>query len=267
MRAQRRAQSVADAAALAGAQQLPDQAAAVGNVDNSALQNSWTGTPLQSLFPDPSTIKVVAQDDVSGLFAPLAGMFSISIGAQATARIGTSTSLANVVPLALRCQLIAPSKCDPWSMESVAGFTYTQNDPASTLEPLQLPLPNGQSWNTGRFNRYTACDAANPSNRCNAAPANAPATYLPFDRNGNQVRNALGNGGTHLVPVFDGITNGEYHVVGWAAVTFSNASGQGQTATVDVTFHHFFLDGRSLPSIAQPVAAQDFGVKAIALTG
>jgi Flp pilus assembly protein TadG len=269
MRAQRRAQSVADAAALAGAQQLPDQAAAVGNVDNSALQNSWTGTPLQSLFPDPSTIKVVAQEDVSGLFAPLAGMFSISIGAHASARVGVSATLPNVAPIALKCQLQIPPACDPWTNGATQQFTFIRGDNTSTLMPVQLPLSSG-GWNNNAFRTYSACDARNPSpSACNDEPALAPASYLPFDTPAAQVVDAINGGGSalRLVPIFNGVTTGQFDVVGFAAVTMANATSNGQTATVDVTFERLFVDGRSLPSIAQPVAAQDFGVKAIALTG
>ena len=268
MRAQRRAQSVADAAALAGAQKLPDQAAAVGTVDNSALQNNWTGTALQSLFPDSSTIDVVAHDDVPGLFAPLAGMFSISIGAHATARVGVSASLPNVAPIALQCQLQVPPNCDAWSDGQTQQFTFVRGNAASTLMPVQLPLAG--NWNNNAFRTYSACDARNPTPAdCNDEPATAPTSYLPFDTPAAQVEDAINGGGTalHLVPIFNGITTGEYDVVGFAVVTFANANSAGQQATVDVTFHRLFVDGRSLPSSSQPVAAQDFGVKAIALTG
>jgi hypothetical protein len=268
MRAQRNAQSIADAAALAGAQQLPDQAAAVGSVGNSALQNNWTGRPLQSLFPASSTITVVAHDDVSGVFAPLAGMFSISLGAQATARVGVSAMLPNVAPIALKCQLQIPPDCDPWTSGTTQQFTFIRGDDTSTLMPVQLPLPGG--WNNNRFRTYSACDARNPSPPdCNAEPASAPASYLPFDTPAAQVVAAVDGGGTalHLVPIFNGITTGQFDVVGFAVVTFANATSTGQTATVDVTFQRLFVNGRSLPSSTQPVAAQDFGVKAIALTG
>jgi Flp pilus assembly protein TadG len=271
MRAQRRAQSVADAAALAGAQQLPDQAAAAGTVDSSAVQNNWSGTPLQSLFPDGSTIKVVARDDLAGFFAPVAGIFSISIGAQATARAGVSASLPNVAPIALQCQLQVPPDCDPWSDGQTQQFTFIRGDETSTLMPVQLPLSSG-AWNNNAFRTFSACDARNPAPaECNGEPATAPALYLPFDTPAAQVLDAINGGGTalHLVPIFNGITTGEYNVVGFAVVTFANATltTSPPQATVDVTFHRLFVDGRSLPSSAQPVAAQDFGVKAIALTG
>ena len=269
MRAQRRAQSVADAAALAGAQQLPDQSAALGMVDSSALENSWSGTPLQSQFPDSSTIEVDAHDDVAGLLAPVAGIFRVSIGAQATARVGVSASLPNVAPIALRCRPALPPACDPWSDGETHPFTFIRNDDTSTLMPVQLPLSSG-GWNNNAFRGYSACDARNPTpTDCNDTPATAPAAYLPFDTPAAQVVDAINGGGgaLHLVPIFNGVTTGEFDVVGFAAVTFANATSIGQQATVDVTFHRFFVDGRALPSRPQPVAAQDFGVKAIALTG
>ena len=269
MQTQRRAQSVADAAALAAVQDLPDQSAAAGDVASSAVQNSWTGSPLQPSFPDPSTVQVVAQHDVSGFFAPLAGVFDLTITTQARASVGTPASIANVAPIGVRCN----ASCTAWTGSDTFRFVRRTPD-ANTLAPLRLPGVQDRN----DFRTFVTCDVQNPDSSCNPAVADAPAWYDLLDlRNGNgngngaagQLRAALqrAEGPLHLIPVFDGYSSvSGYHVVGWAVGTFSVDPGGGPTVTLTVTFRRMIVDGTSLPSGTGPKPA-DFGVRAIALTG
>jgi Flp pilus assembly protein TadG len=268
MRAQRHAQSVADAAALAAAQQLPDQSAAAGEVGSSALQNSWSGPPLQSAFPDASTIKVVAQQDVSGLFAPLAGIFDISISAHASASVQSPASIVDVAPVALKCN----ASCSAWTNGIPFTFTFDQDNP-DTNSMTAVELPGIQNRND--FQTFVQCDAQHPTSAsCNSTTATAPTWYAPLvlgpgNSQGARLRTDLtqAEGSVHLVPVFDDYSNTKgYHVIGWAAGTFSVHNGGGQTATMDVTFQKLVVDGRALELGAQSTAT-DFGVRAIALTG
>jgi len=266
MQTQRRAQSVADAAALAGAQELPDQPSAEGEVANSATQNDWSGSPLETAFPDPSTIQVVAKQDVAGLFAPLAGVFNLTIETQARASVGTPATIANVAPVALRCD----ASCSPWS--GTDTFTYADPDtPAgNTLAPVQLPGVTKQL----DFRKYLQCDVQNPDSNCNPSVARAPASYDPLSLNLNQVRTSLENAdGTsvHLFPVYDSFSDTDgYHVVGWAVGTFTVEPSVGppgrSPVRLDVTFTRIVVDGTSLASGNGPKPT-DFGVRAIALTG
>ena len=266
LQTRQRAQSVADAAALAGAQELPDSAAATDEVANAAQENSWDGAPLEPSFPDASTIQVVASKDVSGFFAPLAGLFDLTITTKARASVGAPASIADLSPVAIECN----ASCTAWT--GTASFTYA--DPgtpaANTLTPLELPGVGKQV----DFRKFVQCDAGNPDASCNPAAASAPASYTPLTLNVNQVRTSLQNLDTsalHLVPVFDGYSSTDgYHVVGWAVGTFQlepSSGPPGQSpVTLDVTFRRLVVDGTSLPS-GTGSKPTDFGVRAIALTG
>jgi hypothetical protein len=267
-RAQRRAQSVADAAALAAAQDLPDTTAATQTALDSAQQN-WPGIPDPTVqFPAAGTIEVVAQHDVAGTFAPLAGLFSLKITARASASLGIPTQLDAVAPLAVACQ--DPS-CDPWDPTRSYVLTYDRRDPGgSTLAPVALP-----GVTNGNFRRFVSCDASTPrSSDCNQSLASAPSSYTRLNRPAAQVRGGIddGNSATHLVPVFDRFSGGSYHVVGWAAATLSVLAFQGQTVQVRATFERFYVDSK-LPGVAWLSSGGtggtifDFGVRALALTG
>jgi Flp pilus assembly protein TadG len=265
MQTQRRAQSVADAAALAGVQELPLQSAVTDEVANSATQNDWSGSPLQTTFPDPSTVQVVAKQDVTGLFAPLAGVFNLTIQTQARASVGTPATIANVAPVGVKCDV----GCQAWSGSGT--FTFNRTTPgANTLAPLQLPGVQSRS----DFQTFVQCDAQSPNGSCNDASATAPTSYpllvlgpgnSPAGRLRADLRRAEGS--VHLIPVFDSYSSTDgYHVVGWAVGTFSVASGGGQTVTLTITFQRMVVDGTSLVSGNGPKPI-DFGVRAIALTG
>ena len=88
LRAQRQTQSVTDAAALAGVQELPfDQASAAAHAIDIGQQN-WPGVAIDApSFPDASTIEVAAHHDVPGFFSTLAGIFNVTVHARAEARV------------------------------------------------------------------------------------------------------------------------------------------------------------------------------------
>jgi len=266
MRTRQRAQSVADAAALAGAQELPDQSAAASEAASSAVQNNWLGSPLQSGFPDQSTIQVDASQDVSGLFAPIVGVFNLTIEAHARASVGAPATVTNVAPVGLKCN----ASCTEWN--GTDSFTFNRNTPGSnTLAPLQLPGVR----NRNDFTTFVQCDVQNPSQgTCNQADATAPLSYAPLvlgrgNAQAGRLRSALqaAEGPVHLIPVFASYSSSNgYDVVGWAVGTFSVEQGGGQNVTLDVTFQRMIVDGTSLVSGNGPKPS-DFGVRAIALTG
>jgi hypothetical protein len=85
--------------------------------------------------------------------------------------------------------------------------------------PVQLPLAG--NWNNNAFRTYSACDARNPTPAdCNDEPAYGagPLTCRSTRHAGRLLEDAINGGGTalHLVPIFNGITTGEYDVVGFA---------------------------------------------------
>jgi Flp pilus assembly protein TadG len=284
MHTQRDAQSVADAAALAGVQRLPvSQQDALDAVQQSVAANGWAGT-LSSFVSagDPSTIQVDTHQPVTGFFEPIAGVFDLTITTHARATYGPPASLANVIPVAVRCS----SGCGAWVPGVPVSFTYRRRAPdTSTFAPVQLPDVNDRN----DFKKYVQCDPENIGGNCNSTKVTAPGSYdrllLGNCDNGNgQGGNGQGNCGeagrvradlgkaegmAHYLPVFDSYSPVDgYHVVGWAEVdSFTVDPGGGRVVTINVTFKNdVIVKGTSLPSRAAQ-KPDDFGLRAFALTG
>ena len=179
MRIKQRAQSVADAAALAGAQELPDGAAAKAEVVDSASLNNW---PVDSnslqYSVSPEAIAVRTQEQVQGVFAPLAGVFNLTISTGAHARVGAPATIANVAPVGLKCN----ASCSEWN--GTDTFTFNRTTPGTnSLAPLSLPGVKNQN----DFRAFVQCDVQNPSQgTCNQANATAPLSYQPLALGGQR---------------------------------------------------------------------------------
>lgn len=102
MRAQRDLQAVADAAALAGAQALPEDSgtAAALAAEYTTKNSSLAGSPEVS-FPDGSTIRVRVERDAPGVFARLFSIDSVNVSAAATARSQNPSEARFTAPIAV----------------------------------------------------------------------------------------------------------------------------------------------------------------------
>jgi Putative Flp pilus-assembly TadE/G-like len=105
-RADRKLQATADAAALAGAQGLPDdqgEAAALaldyGNRNGGGVAGG--GVTFQTTVLPNDTIKVHAQKPMPGFFAKAFGIASVTVGADARARTGAMSSAKWAAPVAV----------------------------------------------------------------------------------------------------------------------------------------------------------------------
>ena len=281
--AQRRAQSVADAAALAAASVLIDNpGAAPGTVTTVADQN-WPGARVSlPTPPSPTSITVLARPPVNGVVSPF-GHLTPDISAAATASIQVPAQLSAVAPIVVVCS----GWCDTntrWSASNYpltwkdgvthVSFHYVARNPSgSTFAPIRL---NGVT--TRNFGTLVTCDATAPSSStCNKNSAMAPGSWGQFClrnncRDANRVANALSGAAdgqtVHLVAIANGYSGGAYQVVGWGAGTFSNVSRSGQRVDFDVTFldHTLLVDGKWVDA-APSGDVGDFGIRAIALTG
>jgi len=276
--AQRRAQSVADAAALAAAPQLLEDPSGVPATVDAVASRNWSGVQVTN-SQTATAITVVAKPPVNGVLSPFGHMLGLNITASATASIQAPAEMNAVAPIVVVCS----GWCDTntrWSTDLWIGravpFTYFTGDPGnSSFAPIQMP-----GVTTGNFARLVSCDATAPSSAaCNRNSATAPGSYgricLRTTGNGacrgaNQLRNALSgaaDGTVHLVAIASGYSGGRFDVVGWGAGTFTNVSRTGQRVDLEVTFldQPLLVDGKWVQVGAS--SAGDFGVRAIALTG
>ena len=111
-RAQRQLQTAADAAALAGVQEMPNQSSASSLATSYANTNAAGATKVIT-FPtsgagncpagtgSTDTVNVCLSKPAQGVFSKLYGLASITVHAHARARVGSPGSLKNVAPVAV----------------------------------------------------------------------------------------------------------------------------------------------------------------------
>jgi hypothetical protein len=286
IRAQRQAQAVADAAALAGAQELPDQTAALQRRDEYAQLN-WPGVDLSaSPSPDSDSIEVRVRHDAPGLFSRLVGLLNVRVGADATARIEVPNELNAIAPLALECQ----SNCNPWSLSvQDYDFGFVDGDPDGSglpfgvrpLGPVRLP---GVGNSDSSFDQWVQCDPRTPDDdaTCNPAPASTSTDYRRITSiDAGDLRDALqavGSSSPRLVAVFDDYSsfNDDYHIVGWATAYVENVTYRPERrrrgrvvrparTIVSIRFEPLLVTSSWMSDDGTGGNPNDFGVRAVGL--
>jgi hypothetical protein len=297
-RADRHAQTAADAAALAGAQELPDR----GNAEDLAHEY-WLKNPDDSTigdtldFTDPAepeyqiTVKVTRKAD--GFFAKIFDIDSVKVAAEAQAQVTAPLSMKNVAPIAVKdtaaCTVEDPDCFGPSNPVTV---NFDESDIASSLMGLINVKCNsdfssgcGPGETGGREEEdMIKCDPQTPDKGCNSAvlPSNkwygvkTGGTYGPIEHGLNY---AAAKGTTLLFPVFDkscpgdpscGPNDKSFHIIGWAAFVIEPdgvnwPGGDKKVRTLTGYFTTFIAtdlaSGGSLPD-----HASDFGVHVITLT-
>jgi hypothetical protein len=96
-------QTVADSAALSGAQELPDAAdagqAAIDYAEMQGVSSEFVTVEVKDTFVSNDTIRVTAADmDRPTFFAGIFGVNSTAVGADATAMVGSPDGYSNIVP-------------------------------------------------------------------------------------------------------------------------------------------------------------------------
>jgi len=99
-------QEIADSSALAGAQELPDATnatqVAIEYAEMHGIASDSLTVSIQDTFVPNDTISVIAADmDKPSFFAGIFGVDSTSVGANATAIVGSPGGYSNVVPFGI----------------------------------------------------------------------------------------------------------------------------------------------------------------------
>jgi len=279
-RSQRDLQAVADAAALAGAQSLPDDpSAAASQAMANANKNGFTlssgGITISSNIRPNDTIKVHVGRTAPSFFSKLLGVSGANVGANATADAENLSEARYVAPIAVDYQhpLLGCSKgggaiaCNP---------TYGVQ---TTLNLVDLHAGGGGSC-AGNFGLL---DLSNSNGSVGSGDLSdwiidGYSDALPLgDYDGvpstkyhdSQFRNALDiRAGTVLLfPVYDKITgpgsNAKYHVIGWVGFVVTSFDTQSSNGTLTGSFTKFIAQGLDSSDPSQT----DFGVKKVSLVG
>jgi len=260
-RTQRQVQTAADAAALAGAQNLPIDQTGARSTAISYAQKNFSGIAAPTItFPSAAEIDVVAAKPVNGIILPA---LNATARAHARAQVSAPSSLKNVAPIAVykdyACIVTNPT-C--FGQTVVLGF-----DDDNPLDPTKskfglLDLDRDGSAGTGDMKNWL--DNGYPD----FLPINTIYPPANGEKNGikSQLQSAADAHRVLLFPVYDTATVPGYHVIGWAAFVIDNI---GKWAGKEhVLTGHFVTFLATDLAAGNPITdpSLDFGVHVITLT-
>lgn len=271
-RADRERQATADAAALAGAQELPDDpAAAISSALEYAGRNgggvSAADVQITTRARTNDTITVTARGTAQGVFSRLFGIFSVEVAARASSRSAVLTGARSAAPIGvnddhplLRC---APTPCfgDSTTLElanlKVAGsadaagsFGIVNLDPQATAP---ASTPTVADWIRNGY------DGILPLGDYRAG------TGAKFNSSDVEAALAERTGDELLLPVYSTVagsgSNAMYTVIGWVGFVVTGFTGSGDSGTLTGFFTRVTWDGLESTNAAAP----DFGARTILL--
>jgi Flp pilus assembly protein TadG len=279
-RAQRATQSTVDASALAGAEALPQdpsKAAALAISYGSKNGGGVAGANISfsSTYKANDTITVKMTKPADGFFSKIFGIFSVTVGAHASAIAGVPSAAQYVAPIVVRithpdltgaaCGQATPPTPNPcYGPNNVTTIPLNKNGAPGAFDLLNLNQgqTNGTvgastmaSWIEDGFNKFL------PLGGYFSDPG---AKY-----NGNEIDNALdARIGTELLfPVYDTLvsqgSNASYHVIGWVGFHLQAGQLQGNSGFLTGYFTRVIWKGIVPTPNASP--SPDLGDYSIAL--
>jgi Putative Flp pilus-assembly TadE/G-like len=270
---QRKLQTAADAAALAGAQHLPTEQSEARTVALDYAQKNYDGIPVPEVdFPDAGTINVSATAQAPGIFARIVDIDEVIVRAEAQARVFAPAQLKDVAPIGVHKD-IACIVTDPTCFGQQKTLTFDEDSPfdptKSKFGLLDLDRDGSagagdmKDWLENGYTDFLPIDEDYP-------PANGEKNGIKSLLEAIAKQNADAEEPDKrvlLFPVFDyANASTGYHVIGWAAFVIDEV---GQW-----TGHDHELTGHFVTFIATDLAAgnpitdpdTDFGVHVITLT-
>jgi hypothetical protein len=273
-RTDRRLQQTADAAALAGAQMLPnDPSAARSTALSYANQNGGdvqsADIVITSTFNANDTISVKAAKTDPGFFAKLFGMNTADIKADAKARTDSPLQARHVAPMVVHCNHPKIQNCD--------GNGSPQFGPGNSTKMLYDNM--GAPGAFGMLNLDGGGGTPGTS-------VQAEWILHGFDKNlplgdyksnpgakfsSSEIQGALNDrlGTVLLFPVFrtlDGTgSNAEYDIIGWIGFHLTGYEMHGHNAELEGYFTEFIAQG--ILATSGSGIPPTFGVKSIQLIG
>jgi hypothetical protein len=264
-KAQRDAQVAADAAALAGAQALPeDSASAKALAADYAVKNGGglTKSDVTASVVPGDTIEVEVHREAPGFFAKIFGIKKTGIAAKASARAANPAEAKWVAPVVvhhLHPDLHSFGK--PTTIELADLHKPGGGDAAGAFGLIKLLRDGNGSvgadelaeWVERGFDQYM------PLGKYYSVPSSM--------FNSSQFRNAMDfrMGDDLLFPIYRTIlksgSNAEYDVIGWVGFHVTGRKGGGDTGTLEGWFTRIITEGISSEKAGDP----DYGVRVVSL--
>jgi hypothetical protein len=272
-RAQRHLQTAADAAALAGAQELPTKPSTATTVALDYAQRNYAGIPDPAVtFPDTATIDVAATATAPGVFARIYGAAfdEVDISAHAQARVSAPSELKDVAPIAV----YKDEACivsDPSCFGQPVTLSFDEDaefDPTKSKFGL-LDLDRDGSAGAGDMKCWIEHGWSDECDSSGYLPINTDYPPANGEKNGikTELEAAAEAQRVLLFPVYDSANASTgYHVIGWAAFVIDEV--------VKWAGHEHVFTGHFVTFVATNLAAGepisdpdlDFGVHVITLT-
>jgi len=268
-RGQRQAQSTADAAALAAAQDLPqDTRAAQKSAIDYAKKNDGgvlaSDVTFASDWGPDDTVRVKVNRVEPSFFAKLFGIDSVTVHAKASARSAGPAEAKWAAPIVVRNthpELAGPG-CPCFDVPTTITLGPTGAPGAFSLLNLDKDKQNGTigtstlaGWIQRGFDQYL--------------PLGGYYSDPGAKFNSSQIQDALRlRFGTELLfPVYDTLTGqgsgATYHIIGWAAFHLDGIDARGNNGALAGYFTRVIWDGIQN---SKGSSGPDFGVHTIALT-
>jgi hypothetical protein len=260
-RSQRDMQRVADAAALAGAQELPESTSkAYTHAINYTTKNAGPhGATSTVEFPKSNTIRVHSTRKVDGFFARVFGIDSFTVGATASARALKPGAVRYAAPIGvdvrhpfLNCK---PLPC--FGQDTTLDLEKTG---PGAFRLVNLDRSHGgigqkilAEWMLKGYDGWMPLDEyySDPGAKFNASEVVDALTK----RIGTEM----------LFPVYDDTekegANFEYHVIGWVGFVTTSFEARGSSGVLHGYFVRVIWEGIQSENSGDP----DFGVRSIEL--
>ena len=269
----RRLQGTADAAALAGAQLLPNdssgaQSQALAYANKNGGDVAGANITVTSTVLTNDTISVRARKTDPGIFSSIFGVASADIDARAKARVGPPTKARWVAPMVVDCEHPLIHNCDGNSTPDFGVNTTMDYDPMGAPGAYgMLNLEGGKGtpgssdeagWILHGFDKYLGLGdyKSDPGAKFSS----------------NNIQDALEarKGTVLLFPVFRVLSgtgqNAIYEIIGWIGFNLTTFEVHGNNATLHGYFTEFIAQG-ILASTGGGGSgpSSSFGVKSIQL--
>ena len=281
LRAQRQLQTAADAAALAGVQNLPASSSTAQSIAINYAQTNYASLPAPTVTfpttPSPCApngcIDVLAQTTAPGFLAKIYGsVFSnVTIRAHARAGVTSPNILKNLAPVAVK-NTVACAATNPGCYGQTVHLTFDEsNVSSSTIGLINLTCHSTAS---------TACgsSAGIGGSQLKDWIENGYADALPSNQwYGVKTGETVGPikqgfndriGVPLFFPVFDNVANSGpnyfFHIVGWAAFVITSVDQWGPGGR-QLSGHFVTYTTSDLPAGLPISGGFDFGVHVITL--
>lgn len=279
-RAQRHLQTSADAAALAGAQDLPVTGTAQP-VAISYAQENYTGLPAPTVtFPAsapkcaPNTcIDVAAVTTAPGFLSRIYGSVfnNVTVTARARAGVFVPAMMKNVAPIAVKRE-VACAAISPACYGQSVTFNFDEsNVSSSTIGLINLTCYSSASTACGSSAGIGGSQLKDwiENGYPDALPANKWYGVKTGETIGPVKQGLNDRIGTPLFfPVFDQVTNSGpnyfFHIIGWAAFVIQKVDAWGPGGR-QLTGYFVTYIATDLPAGDPASGAINFGVRVISL--